>query len=112
VQFEQATIKVQQEKEFQQLKGLIELAFQPANVRTFLGLLRSQGIRVRDFDALLETGIFDRVDRSSGREQSAQACYGKLALSDQAQIKEFYLFRVEDVDPELRAKFHKLYQYY
>ena len=31
---------------------------------------------------------------------------------DQAQIKEFYLSKIEEVDAELRTKFHKLYQYY
>ena len=36
--------------------------------------------------------------------------YRSLTLTDQAQRKEFYLSRIEEVAPELRAKFHKLYQ--
>jgi len=27
-------------------------------------------------------------------------------------MKEFYLSRIEEVAPEVRTKFHKLYQYY
>jgi len=38
--------------------------------------------------------------------------YEALPLSDQAQIREFYLSKVEEVDAALRTKFHKLYQYY
>jgi hypothetical protein len=35
-----------------------------------------------------------------------------LPVSDRSQVREFYLSKVEEVDPALRAKFHKLYQYY
>jgi hypothetical protein len=38
--------------------------------------------------------------------------YAALPVSDQAQMKEFYLSRVEEVDSALRTKFQKLYQYY
>ena len=42
----------------------------------------------------------------------AQTLYRALTVSDQAQIREFYLTRVEEVDPGLRRKFQQLYRYY
>jgi hypothetical protein len=43
---------------------------------------------------------------------SAKDLYSALTLTDQAQMKEFYLSKIEEVGPELRARFQKLYQYY
>jgi hypothetical protein len=38
--------------------------------------------------------------------------YKALTLSDQAQMREFYLSKLEGVEVALRHKFKKLYQYY
>ena len=38
--------------------------------------------------------------------------YESLPVSDQAQMREFYLSKLETVDQALRHKFKKLYQYY
>jgi hypothetical protein len=35
-----------------------------------------------------------------------------LTVSDQGQIRELYLSKIEEVDPALRARFGKLYRYY
>jgi len=43
---------------------------------------------------------------------SAQQVYQALPVSDQAQMREFYLSKLEGVDVTLRHKFRKLYQYY
>ena len=43
---------------------------------------------------------------------SAWQLYQALPLSDQAQMREFYLSKLETVDTALRHKFKKLYQYY
>jgi hypothetical protein len=43
---------------------------------------------------------------------SARQLYGSLTLSDQAQMREFYLSKLETLDNALRHKFKKLYQYY
>jgi len=43
---------------------------------------------------------------------NSQQLYQSLTLSDQAQIREFYLSRLEGVAVALRHKFKKLYQYY
>jgi hypothetical protein len=48
----------------------------------------------------------------AGKELSAWQLYQALPLSDQAQMREFYLSKLETVDIALRHKFKKLYQYY
>ena len=42
----------------------------------------------------------------------AETEYGRLGIGDQGLIREFYLASREQVAPELRAKFFKLYAYY
>ena len=108
--FEQAAIKVEKEKEFEQLKAAINRALSFENVQKYLKRVSKAGIRVRDFDSVLAKGILEAVDQQGC--QKAASLYSTLTISDQAQIKEYYLFKVEEIAPELRAKFHKLYQYY
>jgi hypothetical protein len=65
---------------------------------------------VRDLDGILAA---DAIDRAAGdKAGTARSLYSSLPVSDQAQMREFYLSKLEEVDPALRAKFHKLYQYY
>jgi hypothetical protein len=110
VKFEQGTIKVQKEREFGELKAAIEKAFATDRVAKFLKALDSRGIRVRDLDAALAADAIDRA--TDGKAGTARSLHSSLPVSDQAQIREFYLSKIEEVDPALRAKFHKLYQYY
>ena len=110
--FEQATIKVEKEKEFGELKSAIVTAFSPGNVQKFLKRVSSAGVRVRDLDSILAKGLFEQIEGALAKGQKAQALYSSLSVTDQAQIKEFYLFKIEEVSPELRAKFQKIYQYY
>jgi hypothetical protein len=113
VAFEQAAIKVHREREFEKLKRTIEHVFAPDRVEKYLKQLSSAGIRIRDFDSVLATGVFERIDRTLAESgESAKDLYAALTLTDQAQMKELYLLKVEEVAAELRAKFHKLYQYY
>ena len=107
--FEQAAIKIEKEQEFEELKAAINRAFTPENVQKYLKQVASAGIRVRDFDLVLAKGILEKV---AGAEQPAKNLYAELTLTDQAQMKEFYLSKIEEVGPELRAKFQKIYQYY
>jgi len=102
--FEQAAIKVEKAQEFGALQVAIELAFRPEKVEQFLKLLDRKGIRIRDFDAVLKQRVLG--------DESAAQLYQALTLSDQAQMREFYLSRLEAVDIALRHKFKKLYQYY
>jgi hypothetical protein len=107
--FEQATISIEREKEFSGLKSAVERAFSREKVEAFLKRLQRQNVRVRDWKSVLV--ILEKVTGARASD-SLQGLYGKLTVSDQAQIREFYLFRVEEVDPALRTKFHKIYQYY
>ena len=108
--FEQGVIKVEKEREFGDLKAAIEKVFTADRVAKFLKVLAGRGIRVRDLDALFAA---DAIDRAAGdKAGTARSLYGLMPVSDQAQVREFYLSKIEEVDPALRAKFHKLYQYY
>jgi hypothetical protein len=106
--FEQAVLKVANEKEFAELRTAIGCAFGPEKVEKLLKRMARQRLRVRDWDSVLARGVLDEGQSKA----SSLSLYESLPLSDQAQIREFYLFRVEEVSPKLRARFHKLYQYY
>ena len=110
--FEQATIKVEKEKEFGELKSAIVTAFSPQNVQRFLKRVSNAGVRVRDLDSILAKGLLEQIEGAMAKGQKARALYSSLTVTDQAQMKEFYLFKIEEVSPELRAKFQKIYQYY
>jgi 7,8-dihydro-6-hydroxymethylpterin-pyrophosphokinase len=107
VTFEQAAIKVEKAQEFARLQAAIEQAFQPEKVERFLKQMDRKGIRIRDFDAVLAQRVLD-----GDTAQNSQQLYRSLVLSDQAQMREFYLSKIETVDTALRHKFKKLYQYY
>ena len=108
--FEQATIKVEKAQEFGKLQAAIEQAFLPGKVERFLKQLDRKGIRVRDFDAVLAARLLEDAAGDSGL--AARQLYQSLPVSDQAQMREFYLSKLEGVDVALRHKFKKLYQYY
>jgi hypothetical protein len=113
VSFEQAAIKVEKEREFGLLRAAIDRVFAPARVEKLLSRMQRKGIRVRDFDLVLASGILEDEDDALARSgKAARQWYQELATSDQAQLREFYLFRLEEVSPELRERFSKLYAYY
>jgi hypothetical protein len=109
VVFERATIKVENEKDFGELTGAIERVFRPEKVESFLKQVKSKGARIRDFEKILAGGAIEKVDGSSTK---AKPLYEGLSPSDQAQVRELYLSRLEDVSVDLRDKFKRLYQYY
>jgi len=106
--FEQATIRVVKEREFGELRAAVERAVGGEPVR-YLKALSSRGIQVRDLERVLASGALDGA--SGNKAGTAEALYGSLPVSDQAQLREFYLSKIEEVEPALRAKFHRLYQY-
>ena len=108
--FQRAPIKVEKEQEFARLQGAVEQAFLPEKVDRFLKQLDRKGIRVRDFDALLGQRLLEGVVGEAGL--NARQLYESLPVSDQGQMREFYLSKLEGVDVALRHKFKKLYQYY
>jgi hypothetical protein len=110
VSFEQAAIKVEKVQEFARLQAAVEQAFPPEKAERFLKKLERKGIRVRDFDAVLRQRILESVVGEA--ELNAQQLYQSLPVSDQAQMRELYLSKLEGVAVALRHKFKKLYQYY
>ena len=111
--FQQAQIPVQKTEEFEQLKSVIERSFARDTVEKLLRKFQASNVRVREFEKALDKRVFESVDPVLARgAQAAKDLYGKLELSDRALIREFYLERLEQVEPVLRGKFQKIYQYY
>ncbi len=108
--FQQAAIKVEKAQEFARLQNAVEQAFLPGKAEQFLKQLDRKGIRVRNFDAVLAQRLLEGVVGEAGLE--AMQLYASLPVSDQAQMRELYLSKLETVDQALRHKFKKLYQYY
>jgi hypothetical protein len=108
--FEQAAITIEKQQEFAKLQAAVEQAFLPEKAERFLKQLDRKGIRVRDFDAVLAQRVLEVV--VSEADLNAKELYESLPVSDQAQMREFYLSKLEGVDVALRHKFRKLYQYY
>jgi hypothetical protein len=111
VSFEPTVIRVEREKEFEGLKDAIDRTLDPERVGKFLKRVRRSGARIRDLEIILARGVFEKVDDVVAK-LGAQNLYQALTVSDQAQMREFYLSRVEEVEPGLRTKFQQLYRYY
>jgi len=112
--FEQAAIEIKKQQEYGKLQAVIEQVFSPEKAEQFLKQLDRKGIRVRDFDGVLAARALEEVAGGSQPDSklSAWQLYQALPLSDQAQMREFYLSKLETVDTALRHKFKRLYQYY
>jgi hypothetical protein len=109
VGFEQATIKVEKQQEFAELQAAVEQAFLPENAEKFLKQMDRKSLRIRDFDGVLAKKVLESV---TGAKGNAAQLYQSLTLTDQAQMRELYLSKLETVEQSLRHKFKKLYQYY
>ena len=101
--FEQATLPVLNEKTFAEVIQALNDAFSARKVEDLLHRIKRAGLRARDFEGVLRKGLL-------GKETPAR--YTELGNSDQGQIREKYLWLVEQVAPELRARFLKVYAYY
>jgi hypothetical protein len=111
VGFEQATIKIEKQEEFSRLQSAVEQAFVPEMAKQFMKQLERDRVRVRDFDGVLAKRTLESVLGSKSRLNASQL-YQALPVSDQAQMRELYLSKLEGIDVALRHKFKKLYQYY
>jgi hypothetical protein len=107
--FEQAVIKIEKEKEYEELKSAINHAFSAGRNEKFLKRMDREGLRVRDWDSVLAKRVLEQVIEGPVKTREL---YEALPVSDQAQVREFYLSRVEEVDPALRTKFQRLFRYY
>ncbi len=111
--FERADIPVDKLEEFGQLRSALARVFAPGTVGDFLILLRRKAVPIRDFDRVLREKLVEQADGALAQSgKTAQQLYSALTVSDQAQIREFYLTALEAVDLPLREKFNKLYRYY
>ena len=111
--FEQAGIKVEKEQEFQALRQSIERLLGPALIEKFFGKLEKKSVRIREFEKLLDLKLIEAVDETLAKSgKSAKDLYQALTVTDQGQMREFYLTRIEEIGQQLRHKYHKLYSYY
>jgi hypothetical protein len=101
--FEQAVIPIQDEKTFADVRQALDDAFAPARVVGFLRKVSGAKLRVRQFEAVLAHGFLG---------QQTQKSYAALGDADRGQIREQYLRRVEQVAPDVRQKFFRLYAGY
>jgi len=110
--FAQAGIRVEKLEEFEQLRSAIARVFAAGEVESFLRLLQRRGVQVRDFDRVLRQKLLEQADGALAKGgSSAQQLYDALTVSDQAQMREFYLTVLEAVSLPLREKFSKIYRY-
>ena len=105
--FQQATIPIEKEREFAQLRACVERIFAAPVDEKFLASVQHKGFGIREFDRILDEGLIDKADSQVG---SAKKLYEALSLTDQGQLREFYLERLENVNPELRRKFFSIYR--
>jgi len=104
--FERAEIPVVNAGSFTTLKSAIEDAFQQNNVERILKSLDSEDVQIRNVEKVIAVHL-----RSEKLEGAAWMLYSQLSLSDQGQIREYYLTKVEELPPELRRKYKKLFRY-
>jgi hypothetical protein len=101
--YEQAVLPIQDQKTFAEVHRALESAFASAQVANFLRNVQRAKLRARQFEAILASGLL-------GPDTAAK--YAALGDSDRGHIREQYLRKVEQVAPEIRAKFLKVYAYY
>jgi hypothetical protein len=101
--YEQPILPVKDPATFGEVKAAIEDAFAPAHAPAFLKRIDGARLRARDFEEVLDEGLLG---------VTAANAYRNLQDGDRGQIRELYLRAVEQVAPELRAKFLKVYAYY
>ncbi len=113
VPFQQAGLAIEKLDEFDQLRSALTRVFAPGDVEHFLRLLQRKGVPIRDFDRIRREKLLEQADSKLAQAgKTAQQLYDALTVSDQAQMREFYLTTLEAVDLSLREKFNKLYRYY
>jgi hypothetical protein len=101
--YQQPVLPISDPQTFNAVKGAIEASFASGHVAEFLKSLERSRLRIRDFEDVLGKG-------NLGASTAAE--YSRLGNADQGQIRELYLASLEQVAPELREKFFKLYAYY
>ena len=101
--FEQAVLPIQDEATYSAVRQALDRAFAANHVGVFLERLKRARLRVRQFEAILASGLLG---------EATPAQYAQLGDSDRGHVREEYLSMVEKVAPELRARHLKVYAYY
>lgn len=101
--YQQASIPIADPATFSSVRESIVGSFSAPRVADFLKSLERSSVRIRDFESVLSKGLLGA---------SISAAYSRLPNGDQGQIREFYLASLEQVAPELRSRFFRLYAYY
>jgi len=108
--FEQATIPIDNAEVYGLLRGVFESLFS-AEIESFLKAVRRKGLLIRHYEAVLAGGAMEKASRTLKQMGTrARALYEALPMSDRAQVREFYLVRLEQVDEATRRKFHQVYR--
>ena len=111
--FQQAQIPVQKAEDFEHLKAAVERVFGSTALEKLYRRLESKDIRAREFEKIVSSGLLELVDSTLARSgRTAKERFEALTVSDRALIREYYLEKIEQVDPKLRQKFNKVYRYY
>ena len=108
--FEQATIPIDNQEVFDVLKGVYENLFS-TEVESFLKAVRRKGLLVRHYEEVLASGAMEKASGTLKKAgMTARTLYEALPVSDQSQVREFYLVRLERVDEATRRRFYQVYR--
>jgi hypothetical protein len=108
--FEQAAIPIQDVAGYKHLRSVFESLFS-SELDTFLTAVKKNGLLIRHYEAVLASGAMEKASGTLKRTgMTARGLYESLPLSDQAQLREFYLVRLEQVDEATRRRFHQVYR--
>jgi hypothetical protein len=88
---------------FAEVKKAIENVYAPENVERFLKSVGRSGMRIRDFESVLNAGKLG---------VATAGWYRTLSNGDQGQLRELYLALLEKVELALRDRYFKVYAYY
>jgi hypothetical protein len=109
--FEQAAIKVENEAAFSELKNAIDRVFSALAVERFLSSVKRKNLKIREVERIIAAGLIEKADEALQRQKkTAKGIYDSLSVSDQGQIREFYLWRLEQVDSSFRATYREVYR--
>jgi hypothetical protein len=108
--FEQATIPIDNREVFEVLRGIYENLL-GAEVESFLKAVKKKGLLIRHYEDVLASGAMEKASRTLKQAgMTARSLYESLPTSDQAQVREFFLVRLEQVDEATRRKFYQVYR--
>ena len=118
--FKQATIPIQSAAAFDELQGMVEEVLQ-RRLERLLRLLTRRRVTVREFERIAALNLLEKAQdgrgwlarlASSPPGGRAAKLYGSLPVTDQAQFREYYLTRVEQIGDDLRGRYREAFWTY